>query len=185
MGSDPMGSDPMGSDPVVPDPMRSDTVGSAPWVRPMQPEEPLPVLLVIAENELCDADADEGPPLVSHYRKSRKKRWLRNLLKSTTGDYFVAAAATSATHEHAEIVDKEAMQQVVKDEGKVIVPTAQVRNSVGPELEKWKLAAESELTKNFLDIGVFHESSPEELKQHGRPLPMLCVWFQIVATGCY
>ena len=45
------------------------------------------------------------------------------------------------------------MQQIVKDEsgdeGNVIVPITQIRNSVGPELERWKAAAESELVKNF------------------------------------
>lgn len=68
------------------------------------------------------------------------------------------------------------MQQIVKEEGKVIVPAAQVRTSVGPELQRWKLAAEAELTKNFLNTSAFHKSTPEEIKQHGRPLPMLCVW---------
>jgi len=46
------------------------------------------------------------------------------------------------------MVDKDAMQQVVKEEGKTIniVPPAQVRTSIGPELERWKLAAEGELS---------------------------------------
>ena len=92
-------------------------------------------------------------------------------MKSKAIDYIVAAAAKSEAYEHAELIDKEAMQQVVKDEGKVIVPTAQVRNSVGPELGRCKLAAEGELTKNFLDMGVFRESSPEEPKQHGNHFP--------------
>ena len=78
--------------------------------------------------------------------------------------------------EHAEQIDKDAMQQVIKEEGKIIVPPAQVRASVGPELERWKLASESELTKNFMNTNAFHVSTPEEIKQHGRPLPMLCVW---------
>jgi hypothetical protein len=70
------------------------------------------------------------------------------------------------------------MQQIIKEEGKVIVPASKVRNSVGPELEKWKLAAESELTKNFKNMGAMRKTTPEELRQHGRPLPMLCVWSQ-------
>ena len=87
--------------------------------------------------------------------------------------------------EHAEIVDKEALQQAVKKEGKVIVPAAQVRNSFGSQMERWKLAAESEYTKNFLNTRAFHESTPDEIKQHGRPLPMLCVWSKEEAEDYY
>jgi hypothetical protein len=68
------------------------------------------------------------------------------------------------------------MQQIVKEEGKVIVPAPQVRSSARPQLERWKLAAESELTKNFQNTGVMHKSTPEEIEQRGRLLPMLCVW---------
>ena len=55
-----------------------------------------------------------------------------------------------------------------------------VRTSIGPTLERWKLAAEAELSNNFVNQGAFHQSTPEELAEwrskHGRPLPMLCVW---------
>ena len=70
------------------------------------------------------------------------------------------------------------MQQIIKEEGKVIVPASKVKNSVGLELERWILAAESELTKNFVNMGAMRKSTPEDLRQHGRPLPMLCVWSQ-------
>lgn len=136
-----------------------------------------PVLPSILENEACDADADEEPPKVSRSRKGRKKRWFRNILQTKARDFIIASK--SVAPEHAEMIDKEATHQVIKEEGKTIVPLAQVRNSVGAELERWKLAAESELTKNFLDMGAFHESTPEEIRQHGRPLPMLCVWSKI------
>ena len=127
--------------------------------------------------ETQDADVEEEavPPPRSKRRRGRKQRWLRNLLKfNPTLDAIVAAAVVP--EQHADQVDKDALQQVVKEQGKVIVPTAQVRNSVGPDLERWKLAAEGELTKNFLNTSAFHKSTPEEIKQHGRPLPMLCVW---------
>ena len=51
-----------------------------------------------------------------------------------------------------------------------------MKASTGAELELWKLAAEAELTNNFKGLGAYHESTPEELNLHGRPLPMLCVW---------
>jgi hypothetical protein len=68
------------------------------------------------------------------------------------------------------------MQQIIKEEGKLIVPATEVRNSVGPVLERWKLAAEGELTKSFLNTGALLKSTPEELARHGRALPMLCAW---------
>ena len=91
-----------------------------------------------------------------------------------TLDAIVAAAFVP--EQHADQVDNDALQQVVTEQGKVIVPTAHVRNSVGPYLETLKFAAEGEHTKNFLNTSGFHKSTPEEIKQHGRPLPMLCVW---------
>ena len=65
---------------------------------------------------------------------------------------------------------------MIKEEGKRIIPSKTVREAVGPELERWKLAAESELSKNFLKMGAFHETTKEERAAHGRPLPMLTVW---------
>ena len=57
------------------------------------------------------------------------------------------------SHGHVDIVNKEALQQIIKEEGKKIIPPAQVRTSVGQEQMKWKLAAEAELTKNFKNMG--------------------------------
>ena len=65
-----------------------------------------------------------------------------------------------------------------EEAGKRIVKAQEVKNSTGVALERWKLAAEAELTNNFTGMGAFHESTPEELAQHGKALPMLCVWSQ-------
>ncbi|MEC9354534.1 MAG: reverse transcriptase domain-containing protein, partial [Candidatus Thermoplasmatota archaeon] len=54
-----------------------------------------------------------------------------------------------------------------------------MRNSTGPVQERWKAAAEAELTSNFVQMSAFHPSTKEELAMHGRPLPMLCVWSQL------
>ncbi len=86
---------------------------------------------------------------------------------------------------HAEMSDIHAMQQVARDEGKKIIPPAQVKSSVGQTLERWKLAAEAELTKNFKNTAAYHKSTPEELRAHGKPLPMLCVWTQQESEGYY
>ena len=80
---------------------------------------------------------------------------------------------------HVDLINREALQQLTKDElGKRIVKAQEVKASTGAELERWKLAAEAELTNNFKGLGAYHESTPEELNLHGRPLPMLCVWSQ-------
>ena len=145
--------------------------------QPFEEESPEPAPTnEAAEDECQDADAEEDIPKPKKRRHGRKKRWLRNILRLNPQLDSLAAKVVGDDNPHAELIDKEAMQQVIKEEGKVIVPAAQVRNSVGPILERWKLAAEGELTKNFLNTAAFHESTPDEIKQHGRPLPMLCVW---------
>ena len=71
------------------------------------------------------------------------------------------------------------MQKLVSEEsGKRLVTTKEVTASTGAVQEQWKLAAESELTNNFLALGAFHDSTAEERAAHGRPLPMMCVWSQ-------
>jgi hypothetical protein len=127
------------------------------------------------DNQDADVEGEAEQPPRTKRRRCRKKRWLKNIIKYNP-HFEAIVASVIAPEQHAELVDKEAMQQVVKEEGKVIVPASQVRTSVGPQLERWKLAAESELTKNFQNTHAMHKSTPEEIKQHGRPLPMLCVW---------
>ena len=144
-------------------------------VNPFPYTEPLPEVSVEKENHDADVEEEAEQPPRNKRRRCRKKRWLRNMLRFNPSLEAIVAAV-AVPEQHAEQVDKDAMQQIVKEEGKVIVPAAQVRTSVGPELQRWKLAAEAELTKNFLNTSAFHESTPEEIKQHGRPLPMLCVW---------
>ena len=56
--------------------------------------------------------------------------------------------------------------------------TQEVSRSTPVEQERWKLAAEAELTSNFLAMNAFHESTAAELAVHGKPLPMTCVWSQ-------
>jgi hypothetical protein len=78
--------------------------------------------------------------------------------------------------QHAEIVDKQSIQKLHTESQKQLVSTQEVTACTGAELERWKLAAEAELTKNFLDMGAMHVSTPDERARHGKPLPMLCVW---------
>jgi hypothetical protein len=78
---------------------------------------------------------------------------------------------------HFDILPTQALQQLLADEpGREIVKTSTVRDSTGVEQEKWKTAAEAELSNNFMKMGAFHVSTPEELARHGRALPMLNVW---------
>ncbi|MDP7647743.1 MAG: hypothetical protein QGH82_06730, partial [Candidatus Woesearchaeota archaeon] len=119
---------------------------------------------------------------------STTRRRRRSHFGSLPGSYmypnwldYVAAATVEELVEsvHVDALNREAMQQLIREEGvKRIVKPQEVRNSTGPTLERWKAAAEAELTNNFVGMGAVHESTPEELAAHGRPLPMLCVWSQ-------
>jgi len=123
-------------------------------------------------------EADQEEPEPRARSRSRGRRRTRVRLDPSTPEPPVRAAA--ATEEgHLDYHSREAMQQLEKEEsGKRIVKPTEVRNSAGPLLERWKTAAEAELTNNFLKMGAFHEATKEELSMHGRPLPMLCVWSQ-------
>ena len=69
------------------------------------------------------------------------------MLNTNPWIYDIVASIQVPEHDpHAQQVDKDAMQAIIKDEGKTIVPPAKVKASVGPELERWKLAAEAEMT---------------------------------------
>ena len=84
------------------------------------------------------------------------------------------------------MVNREALHQLAKEEtGKRIVKSPEVRNATGQKEQRWKLAAESELSSNFVAMGAMHVSTPEELAQHGQPLPMLCVWSQSEVDDYY
>ena len=131
------------------------------------------MLPIEAERENCDADVEEVPLAAPRPRRIRRKRWYQNLLNQNHHlRAIVASISLPPGEQHAEMVDKDAMQQVVRDEGKIIVPPAKVKSSVGPERERWKLAAEGELTKNFVNTSAYHKSTPDEIKRHGRPPPM-------------
>ena len=123
-------------------------------------------------------DADQEEVIVPSKRKRRGKRRKTAPKIFPQGQLDYAAAAVQASDEgHVDLINREALQQLVKEEsGKRIVPAHEVRNSTGVCQERWKTAAEAELSGNFIKLGAFHESTPEELAQHGRPLPMLCVW---------
>ena len=96
----------------------------------------------------------------------RSNPWLADVVASIT---LPARVASSSSNEdpHAESVDINAMQQIVKDEGKTIVPPAKVKASTGPELERWKLAAEAELTKNFKNTHAYHDPRLKRSKHMG------------------
>ena len=63
--------------------------------------------------------------------------------------------------------------------GTVTVEDSKVREATGAALERWRCAAESEYTENFLKMNAFTETTPEELAAIGgqsKVLPMKCVW---------
>ena len=132
---------------------------------------------LLDNDEPCEADAEEDIPVPRRRKRNRKRRWYHNMLNTNPWIYDVVASIQVPEHDpHAQQVDKDVMQNIIKDEGKTIVPPAKVKASVGPELERWKLAAEAELKTNFENTHAFHPSTPDDIARHGRPLPMLCVW---------
>ena len=75
-----------------------------------------------------------------------------------------AAAAVQASEGHVDLLHREALQQLIKEEsGKRIVPTQEVRAKTGAAPDKWKVAAEAELTSNFTPMGAFHESKEKKI----------------------
>ena len=64
----------------------------------------------------------------------------------------------------------------VADASTTIVDSTTVMASIGVQREKWKLAAEEELTTNFQGEGGYRLSTPAERERHGPPIPMKCVW---------
>ena len=116
--------------------------GAGPEVVTAEPEEQVEVVASpgIGESEDCEADAELEEVEHPRRRKSRKKRWLKNILKSSSFDWAVAAAVgygppeecetTVQDSPHADLIDLNAMQQIIKEEGKVIVPAGTVRTAL-------------------------------------------------------
>ena len=110
-------------------------------------------------------------------RERRQRRVTAQRNRAAKLDY--ASAVMQAPTGHLDLLNKDALQKLANDEPKKrIVTTKEVTASTGAMQERWKLAAEAELTNNFLKLGAFHESTSAERAAHGRPLPMLCVWTQ-------
>ena len=124
------------------------------------------------------ANLKQGGEDATKIRRRRKKKKRRGIVYPMPVDYVAAVMEAEETG-HVDLINREAMQQLTKEDGgKKIVKPQEVKAATGPALERWKLAAEAELTKNFMSLGAFHDSTAEEIAQHGRPLPMLCVWSQ-------
>ena len=114
-------------------------------------------------------------------RKSRKKK-----TPHITPPLKYAAAAVDAQDGHVDLSNREALQQLIKEESdKRIVKPQEVKSSTGDRAERWKLAAEAELSNNFVNMGAFHVTTDAERRAFGRPLPMLCVWSVAGALDYY
>ena len=76
-----------------------------------------------------------------------------------------------------EVDDLELLQQIAGPEpGKTVVPPAEIRQAVGPDLDAWILAGQAE-HDSFLAKEAVVEATEEEQRRYGkRPLPMLNVW---------
>jgi hypothetical protein len=144
-----------------------------------------------------DADGEEAEPRRSNHSTRRRKNKNKNIVSKAVGtsasdfllwssgvaelpSYVAAALKESQIFDqdpHMDLISKDALQQLASEEGKKIVPVSEVRSSKGKELERWKLSAEEEHSRNFVGMGAMHDSTPQELREYGkRALPMLLVW---------
>jgi len=122
------------------------------------------------DQEHADADIEEAPLPRRSRRRRRKKRFQVSQ---------VCQATVQPQQPHVDCQTRETIQRLEAEEaGKRIAKPKEIRESTGNIQQRWKLAAEAELSKNFVSMGAMHESTAEELAQHGYPLPMLCVWSQ-------
>jgi len=132
---DPSDNQPMPT-PELNEPLGQPTVFTPPQIQP-------------TPDQCDDADQDEAPVTSQHKRQRRKRLGRRqrrqNQVKPPVRN-FAAAAVQAAEGGHVDIFNREAIQQLIKEEsGKRIVKAAEVRNSNGPIQERWKTAAEAEL----------------------------------------
>ena len=89
------------------------------------------------------------------------------------------AAAAGVHAVAADIIDDSAVDGLTLEPGARAVPDKEVRNSTGPERERWRLAAEKEVQESFLRLGAVSETTPDELARVGGRsgvLPMKAVW---------
>ena len=92
------------------------------------------------------------------------------------------AASTKGTGEQFgenEYIDEEAEAQLLLEPGARAVPESEIRAASGPELEQWKLAAETELHDSFYRMSAVTNTTKEELAAvggHSGVLPMKAVW---------
>ena len=79
----------------------------------------------------------------------------------------------------AGVLDGEAEGELLLEPGARVVPEAEIRTATGPELEKWKLAAEKEVQESFYRMNAVTETTKGELAAVGGQsgvLPMKAVW---------
>ena len=127
--------------------------------------------------DLGEADDDEVPKKRKLRRKRQRRQARNQSYRDSRGwepsfssachdpkphlDYVKAVRACEEGEEHMDMFNREALAQLIKEEGKRIVKPTEVRNSTGDVLQRWKTAAEAELSGNFNKMGAFHDSTPE------------------------
>ena len=139
----------------------------APEPTPVSPSHDLPAqgvpVTLSPPDDPCEAD-QEGPPVTSKRKRKRRKR--RKGLLPPLGLDYAAAAVQASEVGHVDLVNREALQQLVREEsGKRICKTQEIRNSTGTTQERWKTAAEAELTSKKEQKGAYQESTQQELAQ--------------------
>ena len=150
------------------------------------PQAPSPVEEETHPAEVIEPEADDEEevplPLKSTGRVRRRRKFRRDPLFmarfvcSMLPSWSALATARPAI-EHVDDNGLEALQQIVGPEpGKTVVPPAEIRQAVGPDLDSWILAAQVE-HDSFLTREAVQVATQEERKRYGkRPLPMLNVW---------
>ena len=95
---------------------------------------------------------------------------------------LLASAATIQACAASDLIDQgneDVPFDLPLESGARLVQEAEIRASAGPELAKWKLAAEAELQNSFRDTSAVTRTTAEELRQLGglcKVSPVKCVW---------
>ena len=125
-----------------------------------------------------DQEDPEPQPVSSQRCRKRRRRGQAEQM-STSPPVHVVAATIGVCAVSADIVDDAVVDGLALEPGARIVPDREVRNTAGPERERWRLAAEKEVQESFLRLGAVSETTPDELARVGGRsgvLPMKAVW---------
>ena len=133
---------------------------------PNQPEEQDTITPVAEElNSVSVEVSKDNGELEAEDIEFEAPRRTRKLTQRERRERRARAAAGHVDEDNKNVLQKVAGLETTKR----LVSTKEVSASSQATQERWKLAAETEITNNFMQLGAFHESTKEEQEPHWRP----------------